>query len=117
MAEEALKESEQRYRLLIETMNEPFGMQNIQGEITYVNNKLCKMWGYTEEELIGRRVTDFLDNDNKKILQNNFELRRKGENKPYEIAWTVKDGRKINTIVSPLLYLIARAIIPVLLQL
>jgi PAS domain S-box-containing protein len=59
------------------------------------------MWGYSRGELLGRPVTDFLDEDNAKLLSARLVERKQGLDTPYEIVWTGKDGRKIPTIVSP----------------
>ncbi|MGD1153489.1 MAG: PAS domain S-box protein, partial [Syntrophales bacterium] len=50
-SENALRESEERYRLLIETMNEGLGMVDNKGIRTFVNRKFCEMTGYPKEEL------------------------------------------------------------------
>jgi PAS domain S-box-containing protein len=98
---EALRESEQKHRLLVEKMNDGLGVQDENGLITYVNNSLCKMWGYSSEEVLGRPVTDFLDEENRIVLKKQMEKRRKGKSFSYEIEWKGKDGRKIATIMSP----------------
>ena len=100
-AEAALKESEQRYRTLIETMNEGLLIRNEQDLITYVNPKLCQMLGYSSDEILGHPSTHFLDADNQRILQEQRIKRRAGSHTPYEIIWTTKEGRKIATILSP----------------
>jgi len=100
-AEEALGKSEKRYRRLVETMNDGIGIQDENGLITYVNNKFCQMLDYKPDDFIGKPVTDFLDDHNRQILKNQTIIRRKGKIKPYEIEWTCKDGRKIQTIMSP----------------
>lgn len=100
-AEEALKESEQRYRTLVETMNEGLLIRNEQDSITYVNERLCQMWGYSREEILGHPSTDFLDLDNQRILLEQRVKRREGSDEPYEITWTTRDGRKVPTIMSP----------------
>jgi PAS domain S-box-containing protein len=99
--EKALMESEKRYRLLVETMNEGIGTQDEKGLITYVNNKFSQMLGYKPESLIGKPVTELLDDRNKQILKNQMSIRRKGKVTPYEIEWTSKEGEKIPSIMSP----------------
>ncbi len=47
-AERALRQSEKRYRLLVETMNDGLGVQDEHVYWTYVNDKLCEMLGYLQ---------------------------------------------------------------------
>ncbi len=100
-AQKALRESEERYRLLIETMNDGLGIQDVEGRITYVNKSLCTMLGFTADEMIGRSVRDFVDEANQKILKNQGERFRRGQIAPYEITLIGKEGRPISTIFSP----------------
>ncbi len=100
-AEEALRESEKKFRLLIETMNDGLGaIDNLQ-RIFYVNPRICELLGYPEAELIGRLLTDLLDEANQKILYKNLERRRLGDQTPYELVWTRRDGSQFPSIVSP----------------
>lgn len=96
-AESALRESEERYRTIIETMNEGFAIQDANGVITYANNKLCEMLQCSQHELVGHAASDFLDAFNQTV-----------ENLPtivhdtsYEVTWTGKQGRQVATIMSP----------------
>ena len=100
-AEAALKTSEKKYRLLVETMNEGFAIQDESGVLTYVNDKYCRILGYEKEALIGRSSLEFLDLQNKRIFLEQLEARRHGGNEIYEIAFTHKDGKKIHVITSP----------------
>ncbi len=100
-AEEALRESEMRYRLLVETMNEGLGVQDSNGLFTYVNDRYCEMFGYSREELIGRHVGDILDAQNREVMMEQSALRKKGGEEPYEITITGKDGKQVATIISP----------------
>jgi PAS domain S-box-containing protein len=101
LAEEALKKSEERYRMLVETMTEGLGVQDENGLWTYVNDRLCEMLGRFHGEIIGRPVTEFLDEANQSILKEQMEKRREGDSSPFEITWTRADGRKMTTLVSP----------------
>ena len=99
-AEEALRKSEERYRLLVEKMNEGLGVMDGNRVMTYVNEKLCKMIGYSNDEIIGSSLTVFFDEENQNILKKQVEIRRRGEAGSYELTWTGKDGRKIPAIIS-----------------
>jgi PAS domain S-box-containing protein len=100
-AEEALRESEERYRMLVETMNEGLGMDDENGLLIYANDRLCEMLGYSQEEIIGRPVLGFFDEKNQSILREEIEKRKRGETEPYRIEWIGKNNRKIITMLSP----------------
>jgi len=100
-AHEDLQESEEKYRLLVETMSDGFGIQDKNGLITYVNDKICKMLNYKSDEFVGRPVTYFLDERNKQILKEQIDKRRNDEVKSYELEWTGRDGNQVPTIMSP----------------
>ena len=99
--EEGLKQSEERYRLLAETMNEGLAQANQDYVFTYVNERFCEMLGYSRGELIEHRLIEFIHDEYKELMQDQMARRRKGEAKRFELAWTAKDGRKIYTLVSP----------------
>ena len=100
-AEEALRESEERYRTLIEKMRDGFSVLDEKGVVTYANDKLCEMLGYPQEEIIGCPVRQFLDTSNQTLLDEQLGQRKKGGYEPYELVWTREDGQKIHTIMSP----------------
>jgi len=76
--ENALLESEKRYRSLVETMNEGLGGMDDRGAITYVNDRLCEMLGYPKEELIGRPAVDFVAPRSRHQLGEQLKQRRGG---------------------------------------
>ncbi|MFX1298104.1 MAG: PAS domain S-box protein, partial [Promethearchaeota archaeon] len=98
--EEALHESEKQYRSLIETMNDGLSMVNSEGIFTYVNNSLCEMLDYSQDEMIGKPWYFFFDEENRKIVENHMFKRRKGEKSSYEAAWLKNAEQKIHTIIS-----------------
>jgi PAS domain S-box-containing protein len=100
-AEEELLDSEERFRTLIETMNDGLGVDDENGEFTYVNRKLCKMLGYKEEEMIGHKVSEFLDEENRHLYAKQSIQRSSGVLESYEISWIKKDRTLIPTIISP----------------
>ncbi len=100
----ALSTSEQRYRTLVETMGDGLSEIDENQVTTYANDMLCQMWDRTRDEIVGKKVDQFLDDENKKILFDQLAKRKKGENAPYEIVWIKKDGSKLHTIMTPTPY-------------
>ncbi|MBN1255381.1 MAG: PAS domain S-box protein [Deltaproteobacteria bacterium] len=102
-AEEALRQSEERLRTLIETTKAGVSGIDTKGIVTYANEHLCKLWGRSQKEIMGRSVYDFLDAENRKVLKGLLAKRKKGmrDDSPYELIWTKKDGGKVHTIMSP----------------
>ena len=99
-AEEALRKSEELYRMLVETMNEGVMILDDKGVFTFVNDKFCEMLGYSRGELLGRRGTDFLSGADGKVITDHL-LRSRGQNQRLEVTITKKNGDKVFTIVSP----------------
>ncbi|MFA5180694.1 MAG: PAS domain S-box protein [Syntrophales bacterium] len=100
-AVESLREREDQWRLLLDTMNEGFITVNEFGVPVFVNQRFCDLTGYTQQELIGRPVSAFLDPENLGIFQSEFSQRSSGRLSPYEIVFRHKDGRLIYFLMSP----------------
>jgi PAS domain S-box-containing protein len=59
LAEEAIKESEVRYRRIVETTNEGVWLLDAKLHTSYVNRQMAEMLGYEPYEMVGRSVFDF----------------------------------------------------------
>ena len=100
----ALRDSEQRYRDILENINDGYFEVDLQGNLTFFNKILPMFTGYTHEEMMGMNYRMYVDHDSKKYLQAAFtELYQKGipaKLLNYEII--KKDGTKsqIETMVS-----------------
>jgi PAS domain S-box-containing protein len=69
-AEEALKESGERYRAVMEQSVEAIYLYDAETKlILESNDAFMKMMGYSEEELLGMRIYDFIDHDRDNIDQ------------------------------------------------
>ncbi len=58
------------------------------------------MLGYSQEEMIGRFVWDFADEESKAILKLNLEKRRQGIDEIYELRLRRKDGLALWVLIS-----------------
>ncbi len=101
IAEETLRESEERYRHLVETMNEGLAMADQDYVFTFVNERLCEMLGYSREEMLGCHIVEFVHEDYKDFMQDQVARRQRGEARSYEIDWRAKDGQRVYTLISP----------------
>jgi two-component system, cell cycle sensor histidine kinase and response regulator CckA len=99
-AEDALRESEAKYRRIIETAND--GVWIIDGAMntTFVNQRFADMLGYTREEMAGHNVLDYVISEDKGAMDAQFVVRRKGMKSRYECRLRHKDGRTIWCLIS-----------------
>jgi PAS domain S-box-containing protein len=77
-AEDALRASEEQYRSLIETAGAGVVTINMEGEFTLVNDALCGMIGYSNEELLGSFFADYIHPDDRAKIQDLFLNALKG---------------------------------------
>ncbi len=99
---EELVQSEKRYSILVDSMNDGFAIADLNGVFSYVNDKFCEILDYSKEEIIGFSVTDFLNPINMKLRDNEIEKRNLGLIEPYQMYWTRKNGSQIPTLVKPM---------------
>ena len=97
----AIRDSEQRYRSLVDTMTDGLIVRDKTGLITFVNDRLCQIWGASRDDIINNLMSNFLDNENRPIFMDQMAKREQGIYEPYEITWTRPDGQKVATILSP----------------
>ncbi len=98
-AEEKLRESEEKYRNIVEISNEGIYLVDDEAKIIYAN-KIMETSGYTLEELIGRPIWDFISEESMPIAKRSFEKRRQGINDSYELKLMRKDGSFIWGLIS-----------------
>ena len=95
-AEEALRRSEEKYRTILENIEEGYFEVDIAGNFTFFNDSICRIWGYPKEELMGMNDRQYTDQGNaKKLFQAFNKVYRTGE-PAREFDWEIirKDGTK-----------------------
>ncbi|MBM4339954.1 MAG: PAS domain S-box protein [Deltaproteobacteria bacterium] len=100
--EDALRESEELYRTILENIEDGYYEVDLQGDLTFFNDSLCRMLGYSRDELLGMGNQQYTDQENRKKLFEAFnEVFRTGE-PAKNFDWEVikKDGTKVFGEVS-----------------
>lgn len=91
-AEDALRKSEEKYRLLIEHAVDAIFLGDLDGNFIGVNSKACNLTGYSKEELLMMNMQDLFTEEelNRSALQ--YELLKKGQNVINTRQLKKKDG-------------------------
>jgi len=95
-AEEALRQSEEKYSTLVEQSND--GIAILQdGVTTFVNPKMLEIYGFTAGEILGKPFLDFVSPEYRDLVVDRYKKRMSGEKVPniYELEIFAKDGSKI----------------------
>jgi len=97
LAEEALEESEERYRDLFENANDLIQSVTPDGRFVYVNRAWREALGYDEGEIANLSMFDVAHPDSQAHCMDVFKRVMTGEqvDEEVEAAFVTKDGRKI----------------------
>ncbi|HQH04062.1 MAG TPA: PAS domain S-box protein [Smithellaceae bacterium] len=100
--EESLRQSEERYRSIIEQMEDGYFEVDLAGNFTFVNDAECRNLGYSRRELIGMNRKQYADEKNAVALFNLFnEVYKTGTPvKSYDLELVRKDGKKAFHAIS-----------------
>ena len=77
--ENALKKSEEKFRLIAETSNDIIYQFDLEGEITYCSPSVKKILGFTPQEVIGTNFRDYLPPSELQKAMENLARFRSGE--------------------------------------
>ncbi len=99
-AEDALRASESRYRLLVETSIEGIWSMDREHRTDYVNQSMVDMLGYEAAEMLGRKVEEFFFPEDLEAHQTHMEKRHSGQDEVYERRFRRRDGSQLWTLVS-----------------
>jgi len=99
-AEEALRESEEKYRRIVETANEGICTTDADNLVTYVNQKMADMLGYLPEVITGKPLVHLLFPEDLADHQGKWSHRVQGLSETYERRFRRSDGGECWTIAS-----------------
>ncbi|HEY6231768.1 MAG TPA: CHASE domain-containing protein, partial [Pyrinomonadaceae bacterium] len=100
-AEEALRESEERYRDLVENANDIVFSLDLDGNVTSINRAVESLTGYTQRELMGMNMSEFLTPVSTNSARAMTARKLAGEERTnYEVEVRAKDGRLFTLEIS-----------------
>lgn len=99
--EDALIESEKKYRTIVETAIEGIWAMDENFTTSFANQRMAEMLGYsTVEELLGKKVDYFMFPEDLTDHTKKMKNRQKGMGEIYERRFRRKDGSECRTLVS-----------------
>lgn len=95
-AEAQLKESEEKYRTILETIEETYYEVDLAGNFTFFNEATERLLGYSKAELLGMNNRQYTDEENAKKLYNAFNTVYRSGKPAKGFDWEImgKDGTR-----------------------
>lgn len=100
LAHRSLRESEVRYRRIVDTASEGIWVLSPEGTTTFINAKTAEMLGYAESDIVGQSMLRFMPEEEASDLAERLEKRRRGVSEHFERRFRHKDGHMVWTRVS-----------------
>jgi len=101
--ETALQESEARFRSLVEQAGTGILMTDPGGKLTFVNETLCRMLGYEEEDMVGKLYAWFIHADDIETVADSISQTLADPEQQFHLEFRAlhKDGRVIDCHTQP----------------
>ena len=101
-ADRALRESEERYRELVENANDIIYTHDLEGKFTSANPAASRLYGYTREEILQLNIAEIVDPQYLPLVQQSIrdKMRSVARTNPYELLTHAKNGEPIWVEVS-----------------
>ena len=96
-----MRQQDERYRLLVESINDGLLLQDTQQRITFVNQRFCDWMGCRAEELLARHVLSLVNPADQRRYDALLLQAGKEHPFPSEIALRNHHGKVIETLISP----------------
>lgn len=104
-AQEALQESEERYRSVMEAAPDPIIVYDMQGYVSYFNPAFTRVFGYTLEDSLGKKMDHFVPEEQWKQAMDGIQNILKGHVLPRtETTRKARDGRVIEVTLRGSVY-------------
>ncbi len=99
--ERKLKESEKKYRLIIENAQEGILTIDDNGYTTFTNERMAEILGYKVEEMIGKHLFTFINQEREILTNNHLNQWKRGLTKTLDLKFLRRDGKQIYIMLEP----------------
>jgi len=101
-AAEALRESEEKYRTILENIEDAYYEVDLQGNLTFFNDAMCRILGYAQDDLMGMNNREYMSVENAKKVFQIFNEVFRSDRSDRGIDWRFikKDGTEIDVEAS-----------------
>jgi two-component system sensor histidine kinase/response regulator len=89
LAESALRESEEKFRTIIETTPDGYFEVDLNGNFTFFNDSMCTILGYSRQEISTMKQQKWLDETNSQKLTNTFHKVLENREPVKSLGWTL----------------------------
>jgi PAS domain S-box-containing protein len=96
----ALRDSEERYRTLIENQGEGLAIVDTEERFTFTNPAAERAFGVPRGGLIGRNLAEFITPEQLTMIQAQTQARRTGQKSTYDLEIIRPDGQKRQLLVT-----------------
>ncbi len=93
----ALRESEAKYRLILDATSEGVWAIDFEGRTRFANARMAEILGTTHAELLASRAIDWLTPEGREAHRLRLEARARGESHAFECEFVREDGRRVLT--------------------
>jgi len=98
--EEALRESEEKYRNIVEAAQAGIWLIDTENKTSYINRRMSEMLGYKVNDMLGHKFFDFLNYQEKKKFKDQLKQLKQGKAGVNELQFNRKDGSDIWVLLS-----------------
>ncbi len=103
--EEALRESEERYRTVLDASPDPVVVYDMEGKVTYINSAFTRIFGWISDELEGKKL-HYIPDENWPEIQMMIDKVLAGESlSAIESRRYTKEGNIIDVSINTAIYL------------
>ncbi|EKF86419.1 PAS domain S-box protein [Methanobacterium formicicum] len=104
--EHQLRESEEKYRLMVEKIHSGVFFVDSQNQLSYVNKQMAKMLGFTVTEMLNKDISQFTNPEGESCFKKHLQKIKKEHEyrkklaKTYELEFLDKKGSSLWVLVS-----------------
>lgn len=95
-----LRNSEEKYRLMVEKIESGLFLINSKNELSYVNKQMADMLGYKMDELMNQDIYKFINKNCRNVFNKHLNNNVSGVGQTYEIQFLSKNGTPIWVLMS-----------------